>query len=47
MRRVFSLRLHKGKKRCYFECMLKNLCALPPNYKKLKEKTYLAIKANK
>lgn len=36
MREVFSLKIHKGKKRCYFECLLKNFCPLPPNYKQLK-----------
>jgi hypothetical protein len=47
MRETFSLRLHKGKKRTYFECLLKNLSPLPPNYKTLKQKTYAFIKSNK
>jgi hypothetical protein len=46
MRKVFNLRLHKSKKRCYFEVMLKNLCPLTPNYKQLKQKTYAFIKLN-
>jgi hypothetical protein len=47
VRRVFHLRLYKSKKRCYFECMLKNLCPMPSNYKTLRFKTYAVIKSNR
>lgn len=47
IRKIFGLRLFKGKMRCYFQCMLKNLCPLPSNYKQLKEQTYNSIKSNR